>query len=449
LSPAPHDTSEAADHRGGLCALAALSLVAGAVAGLVAGLFRLALVQANACRAALLDWGYGRPLVALPIVVATAAAAAAVAAWMVRRFEPRAAGSGIPDVEAVVAGQVPPERASLIPVKFFGGLLALGAGLALGREGPSVEMGGVAARILGTLARRSWRDLRALVAAGAGAGLATAFGAPLAGVVFVIEEVVRRFELRIAVASLGASAGAIAVADVLLGGRPDFQVAPLAAPPWTQLAFFLVLGLAAGVLGAAYCAAILRSLDAAERLRQLPLEVKAGAIGAAVGGLAWWWPQIVGGGDPLAQSLLGSDFAAGTLLALFGIRFVLGPISYAANTPGGLFAPMLVLGACLGLLAGQASRLGFAAAAPEPLALAVVGMAAFFTAVVRSPLTGIVLVTEMTANTTLLVPMLAANLGAVLVPSLLGIPPIYDSLRARAARLRGERSLSVDRLGRA
>jgi CIC family chloride channel protein len=124
------------------------------------------------------------------------------------------------------------------------------------------------------------------------------------------------------------------------------------------------------------------------------------------------------------------------VLAILGIRFVLGPLSYAVNTPGGLFAPILVLGAGLGLLVGQPSQMLFGALAPPPLALAVVGMAAFFTAVVRSPLTGIVLVTEMTANTTLFVPMLTANLAAALVPSLLGNPPIYDSLRERAARLR-------------
>jgi CIC family chloride channel protein len=410
--------------------------VAGAAAGLIAGSFRLLLERGATLRTTLFDWAHDDPAVGVPVVFGAAAVATAIAAWMVRRIEPRAAGSGIPDVEAVVAGEVAPEGPSLIPVKYIGGLLALGAGLALGREGPSVEMGGVAARLLGTATGRNRRDLRALVAAGAGAGLATAFGAPLAGVVFVLEEVVRRFELRIAIASLGASAGAIAVADLMLGNRPDFLVAPLDYPRWTQLGFFLVLGLVAGVAGVAYNRLIMAMLALAERLARLPVELRAVAVSLAVSALAWWWPQVIGGGDPLAQALLNGEFALPAVLAILGIRFVLGPLSYAVNTPGGLFAPILVLGAGLGLLVGQPSQMLFGALAPPPLALAVVGMAAFFTAVVRSPLTGIVLVTEMTANTTLFVPMLTANLAAALVPSLLGNPPIYDSLRERAARLR-------------
>jgi CIC family chloride channel protein len=113
----------------------------------------------------------------------------------------------------------------------------------------------------------------------------------------------------------------------------------------------------------------------------------------------------------------------------FLLRFVLGAVSYAAGTPGGLFAPMLVLGAQLGLFVGLLSRLVFPGLDVEAGGFAVVGMAAFFTGVVRAPLTGIVLVTEMTANVTLLLPMLAACFVAMLVPTLLRDPPIYDSLR--------------------
>ncbi|MFO0896418.1 MAG: chloride channel protein [Pirellulales bacterium] len=413
-----------------------LSIVAGAAAGLIAGAFRLLLERGAELRDGLLRWAHDQPVVGLPAVFALAAGATALAAWLVRRVEPRAAGSGIPDVEAVVAGEVPPESASLIPVKFIGGLLALGAGLALGREGPSVEMGGVAARLLGTATRRNWRDLRALIAAGAGAGLATAFGAPLAGVVFVLEELVRRFELRIAIAGLGASAGAISVADLMLGSQPDFLVAPIAKLPWTQLGPFFVLGVVAGVAGVAYNRLIMACLGLSERWQRVPVELRAGAVGVLVTAIAWWWPQLVGGGDPLAQTLLNGEYAFSAVLLILGIRFFLGPISYAANTPGGLFAPILVLGAGLGLAVGVPWQTAFGAAAPPPVALAVVGMSAFFAAVVRSPLTGIVLVTEMTASASLFVPMLVANLLAVLVPSVVNNPPIYDSLRERATRLR-------------
>jgi CIC family chloride channel protein len=115
--------------------------------------------------------------------------------------------------------------------------------------------------------------------------------------------------------------------------------------------------------------------------------------------------------------------------AVFLLRFALGPLSYAARTPGGLFAPMLVLGAQSGLLFGAVCGPWFPGVVPDSTTLGVVGMAAFFTAVVRAPLTGIILVTEMTAGFTLLLPMLGACFAAMLVPTLLGDAPIYFLLR--------------------
>jgi H+/Cl- antiporter ClcA len=121
----------------------------------------------------------------------------------------------IPHVEAVLNEQIPQAPFHLICVKFFGGVLAIGSGLALGREGPSVQMGASVAHFVGKVFRREWPECRVLLAAGVGAGLATAFNAPMAGAVFVLEELVRRFELRIAVAALGASATAIACFSVM------------------------------------------------------------------------------------------------------------------------------------------------------------------------------------------------------------------------------------------
>src|SRR5262249_60289478 len=109
--------------------------------------------------------------------------------------------------------------------KFVGGLLGVGAGLARGREGPSVQMGAVISHHVGRALRCSRADCRVLLAAGAGAGLAVAFNAPIAGAVFVLEELVRRFEVRTAIAALGASATAILISRLLLGSAPDFAVA--------------------------------------------------------------------------------------------------------------------------------------------------------------------------------------------------------------------------------
>jgi CIC family chloride channel protein len=202
----------------------------------------------------------------------------AVAAWMVRRLWPHASGSGIPHVEAVLSRELPPAPASLVPVKFAGGVLAIGSGLALGREGSGVQMRASLAHLVGVAFRRSRRDCRALLAAGAGAGLAAAFNAPIAGAVFVHEELVRRFETRTAVAALGASAPAIAVSRRFLGDVPDFAVDPLAFAGPQKTALFFVLGVVAGFLAVAYNRTLLGTLALANRLGRCPVGVRAGLV---------------------------------------------------------------------------------------------------------------------------------------------------------------------------
>jgi CIC family chloride channel protein len=355
---------------------------------------------------------------------------------------------GIPHVEAVLNGQLPEGRFRIIPVKFIGGVLAIGSGLALGREGPSVHMAATLGHLVGRIFRRGWPDCRVLLAAGAGTGLATAFDAPIAGGVFVLEELVRRFELRIAIAALGASAAAISVSRSILGDA-DFHLGALAAPGLAIRPLFFVLGALAGLMAVVYNRVLLRTMATIDRSRRWPAEAPAALIGAGVGLLAWFLPDLVGGGDPITQRTL---LGAGTLAALplvFLLRLALGALSYSAGTPGGLFAPMLVLGAQFGLFFGLVSRLAFPGLDIQPEGFAVVGMAALFTGVVRAPLTGIVLATEMTADVTMLLPMLGACAMAMLTPTLLKDPPIYDSLRERTvsreqARLQQARTVRAE-----
>jgi CIC family chloride channel protein len=179
---------------------------------------------------------------------------------------------------------------------------------------------------------------------------------------------------------------------------------------------------------------LLGAIAAADRLSRWPVELRAGAVGAAVGALAWFAPALVGGGDAITQRTLDGIETLSILPLVFLIRFGLGAVSYAAGTPGGLFAPMLVLGAQLGLFFGILCRFTFPNLSVQPEGFAVVGMAALFTGIVRAPLTGIVLVTEMTASVTMLLPMLGACFVAMLVPTLLGDPPIYESLRGHTLK---------------
>ena len=312
MSDEPHVSD-----RDDLLPLAILSLLVGVAAGLVGALFQVCLNKANDFRNEFVNWSQSIPIIGAMLVVMLCATATGIAAWLVRRFAPRASGSGIPHTEAVLDATVPPAPFSLIPVKLVGGVLAIGSGLALGREGPSVQMGASLGHLIGRIARRPWGDCRVLIAAGAGAGLATAFNAPIAGAVFVLEELVRRFETQIAIAALGASATAMAVARIFLGDVPEFHVPPIPYPGALANGLFLVLGIVAGVLAVAYNRAILAALGMIDGFKHRPIEIRAAVIGGIVGLIAWFAPDLVGGGETLAQQTLDGRSSSPPLSPLF------------------------------------------------------------------------------------------------------------------------------------
>ncbi|GAA3634453.1 H(+)/Cl(-) exchange transporter ClcA [Microbacterium awajiense] len=413
----------------GLLWVVAVAAIAGVATGLVGGAFRWVLEQADALRASIVQWAHATPWGWIVPVLLTALAAAAAAAIV--RLSPRSAGSGIQDVEAVVRGEVSPAPLGVIPGRFVGGALAIGGGLVLGREGPTVHMGAAigtgTARALG----RPTDEVRVAQTALAGAGLAVAFNAPIGGALFVFEEVTHRVSTRLTIATLVGVGLAVAFARIIIGDHPDFTVAAIATTPIHLLPLFAVFGVVVGLLGAAYASLTVGFVVLAQRMRRVPVTVRAAAVGAIVGAALLYDPLAVGGGDVVTQLALGgSAFALPVLLTYIAIRFLAGPLSYAAGTPGGLFAPLLALGALLGLAFHQSTAwLSPDLDADIALTLALVGMATLFAAVVRAPLTGIALIVEMTATTTVVIPMIIAAAMAVLTTTLLRSKPVYDSLR--------------------
>ena len=405
----------------------------GALAGALTTLFRLAVDALNAERAQLSAWAVqtGALAWALPVLLSAVGAGASV--WLVRALAPEAAGSGIPDLKAVLHHLRPFAWGRVLPVKFVGGLLALGSGLALGREGPSVQMGGAVGAGLTRLFRSTPRERLALIAAGAGAGLAAAFNAPLAGVVFVLEEVQRDFTPAVFTSALLASASADAVSRLASGQLPAFVIPAYAAPPITALPAFLLLGAACGLLGVVFNKGLILGLSLFARFRG-PAYLPALAVGALVGAVGLWHPQWLGGGHALVERAASEGLRPGEALPLLFARLALTFVSYGCGTPGGIFAPLLALGATLGTLLGDLARWipGGASAAPE--VYAVVGMAALFAGVVRAPLTAVVLLLEMTGNYAQMLPVLAACFAAYAVAEGLRDPPIYDALLARDLR---------------
>lgn len=422
---------------GGWCALIGWAALLGLLTGALGTAFRAALEFGERARSDLVAAAHGWPLGGV-LVVGSVTIAVGSAAWMVRRFAPPAAGSGIPHVVAVLRGEARPAPASVIPVKFVGGLLAIGSGLALGREGPTVQMGAALGSLFAARIRSVREQWPALLAAGAGAGLATAFNAPIGGMLFVFEEMLRRFDSRTIVATATACTVAVALQRALLTEDHDFIVAALPPARIASLGLFLAMGMLAGALGALYNRAIIASVRVAERLHRWPDGLVGVLVGSIVGLLVWFVPHVVGGGDDLTQDVLAGRAAISVLPLLCALRFVLGPLSYGAGTPGGLFAPLLVIGAQIGFGCGWLAQWAFPELVPSPILFAVAGMAAFFTATVRSTLTGIVLVGEMTGTFSHALPLLVASAGAHAVSVLLRDAPIYDTLRGRQFARRGQ-----------
>lgn len=359
------------------------------------------------------------------------------------KLAPLAGGSGVQHVEAVWRDESEPPTWRVVPVRFFGGLIAIESGLVLGREGPTVHMGRRSGPGWAGQAKVGRDDVRLLQAALAGAGLAVALNAPVGGALFVLEEVTKSAKLRLVLATAVACAVGVAGSRVVLGDHPDFAVAQQPSAGLAMLMLYLVFGLLTGLLGIGCNELVTGLLAITDRMRRLGPVGRAGVIGALVGLALYVSPLSVGGGDPLTQLLLSGNGGPGALVvgSLVGyvlIRFLVGPRSYAAGAPGGLFAPLLALGALWGALFHAAVFAVLPAIGASPIPLALVGMTAFFAATVRAPFTGIVLIIEMTAVAKLTVHMLAAYFAATLVPTLLKNPPVYDSLRERM--LRGRRT---------
>ncbi|MFO1088383.1 MAG: ClC family H(+)/Cl(-) exchange transporter [Hyphomicrobiales bacterium] len=418
------------DDRRAILLVFSVAIGAGLVTGMLGSAFRTALDAAGQFREVLVTRAHDVPGGFFAVVAGTALAVMA-ARFLVMRYAPIAAGSGVQHVEAVIRGEAPPASAIVVPVKFVGGILAIGAGMPLGREGPTVQMGSVIAHELARRFLPDRADREAVLAAGAGAGLGVAFNTPVGAAVFVFEELTRTFVPLQVLTTLAAAAVAMAVMHFALGDAQLFHAGVPVEQPLNQLPVHFVLGALMGFAGAWYSTITLAFLNGADRLQRIPSIIRAGIIGAVVGVVGWRYPHLIGGGEELVQSALSTTWPASILGIVLAVRLILGPLSYAAGVPGGLFAPLLVVGAGSGALFHAFMAPVMPGLAPSSAVLSVVAMAAIFTAVVRAPLTGVVMTIEMTGRADCAMAMLTASLAATLVASLIGSRPIYDILRER------------------
>jgi len=404
----------------------------GAGAGLVGALFRVLL--RGLAEARLVALGPSRPrALSLALSIGSTALMTSAALFLVRRYAPEASGSGVQEIEGALEGLRPLRWQRVLPVKFLSGLLALGGGMVLGRAGPTIQRGGNLGKMVADLGRLPLTVERTLVAAGAGAGLAAAFNAPLAGVLLVLEEM--RPQFKYTFISVQAVVIACAMADIavraITGQGPAISILTFPAPPIASLWLFPIFGAVFGVVGLAFARVLVWTLDRFAGLTGWAERAAGPIVGATIGLLAWRSPAMAGGGDELIPSILAIPMAASSLLLLFAVRFGTGAVSYGCGAPGGIFAPMLALGTLLGMAYGHSVHSLFPHLINDPGVFAVVGMGALFTATVRAPITGVALAIEITGNYEQILPLLLGCAAATIAAELLGGEPVYSVLLKR------------------
>ena len=407
-------------------------LASGVLVGGLSVAFHAALTVALQQREQLTAWAKPLGLQGATLLIAVCATVVALAVWMTGRFAPQAAGSGIQHIDGVERGKLPLWPFSVVWVKFVGGVLGIGGGLVLGREGPTVQMGASLAHQLGVSCRLSAVARRTLLVIGAGAGLAGAFNAPLAGTLLVLEEFKCELRPAIYLGTLLASVVTDQCVRQWFGPVAELPLHGALPAPLATLAPVCVVGILSGVFAACFNGALLRTFTLADRCRRaVPAWVLGAGVGAVLGAVAWFIPALPGGGVLFATKVLDGRIGPAAALWLLPLTFVLTVGSYVVGAPGGIFAPLLVLGALLGLVVHGGCVALIPAWAVSMPTLAAAGMAGLFAGIVRAPLTGAVLLIEMTGAYALVLPLVVASLVAYAIAAALGSKPIYESLLER------------------
>lgn len=409
------------------------TLLIGLLSGSLAILFQFCLNNLETSRATGIEsLRSDHPYTGWIAIALLSAAAGAFSVWFTRRYSPESSGSGIPHIKGVLSQVRVLDWKRVLPVKFIAGLTAIGSGFSLGREGPTVQIGASAGGMIGDLFKATRAERRHLVACGAGAGLAAAFNAPLAGVIFVIEEMKKDLSPATYGTALIASVTADLITRTFMGHEPSFQVEGMLTPPLTAIPIYIIIGIACGLMGLLFNKSILGMLKSLHKKKRSPTPWFGALVGLMVGVFAWIVPQAIGSGHATAHDLLTiSDPALLTLSGLallLAVKWLMTVLCYSTGVPGGIFAPILLLGCTLGAIIGKLGHMYVPSISMAPQAFAVAGMAGLLTAIVRTPITGIILIMEMTHNYDQLFPLLATCMIAYIIVERFRSQPIYDAL---------------------
>jgi CIC family chloride channel protein len=398
----------------------ALTLIVGVLAGLSAVLFSLSIdltarglfgAEPSALRLLLVP-----PLVSL------------VAGVLLVRYFPGVRGSGIPQTKVAfhLGGGVIP--ASVPFGKFLTGVLCIGAGHSVGREGPSVQIGAGLASAIGQRFGLPPARVKELVPVGAAGALAAAFNTPVAAVIFALEEIIGDMNAALLGSTVLASVSSVIVARAILGNEPLFHVPAYELASPAELLAYALLGCVGGLVSVLFCRALLVLRRWFRGLAPWSVVLQPAMGGLAIGVVLLVVPEVRGVGYEYVDQALNGGLVWQTMALLLVVKLAATVVSYASGNAGGVFAPSLYLGAMTGGVVGAAVGHLAPFATGDPGAYALVGMGTVFAGIVRAPMTSVFMIFEITQDYQILVPLMVANLLSFAISRRYQAVPIYEAL---------------------
>jgi len=348
--------------------------------------------------------------------------------YLLFRYFPEARGSGVPQTKAAMFAREGVITARTVLGKFFCTAATLASGIPLGREGPSVQVGGGIASILGRRLGLRPEKVKALIPVGAAAAIAAAFNTPLAGVLFSLEEIMGDLNAPVLGSAVLASATSWVVLRLLLGNHPLFRVPQYQLVHPVEFAIYGLLGVVGGLVSAAFTKLLLVMRD---RFLKMPVWTRwfqPVAGGLVAGLMGWFAPQVLGVGYSYVGDALNGRMALRMMALLVVLKLLATTTSYSSGNAGGIFGPSLFIGAMFGGTVGGIAHQLFPAYTATAGAYALVGMGAAFAGIVRAPMTSVVMIFEMTQDYAVIVPLMIANLVSFFISSRLQREPIYEAL---------------------
>lgn len=350
------------------------------------------------------------------------------------KFEPLSSGSGIPQVKGFLFRLIKMPWKNILISKFIGGVLATGSGLSVGREGPSIQIGAAIGRGFSNVFKRNKHEEKYLVTGGASAGLAAAFNAPLAGVVFALEELHKSFSPLIVITALATTVSAEFISEKFYGSHPVLSFNIVKILPLDYYYSIIILGIILGFAGIIYNRLIVKAIDFYSGNFLIDKKYKLYAFYIIAGAAVIYFPEITRGGHHLIEPIVDLHFGIRFLIIVLVSKFIFSIFSYGTGSPGGIFLPILVLGAIIGSIYGQFLNQFLNLEAIYIQNMVIFSMAGLLTSIVRAPITSSILICEMTGSFTHFLPITIVVILSHLIPEFFKCPPIYETFLERATK---------------